>query len=448
MSNSTAPLNTSGKLPALADHSLLRYLTFTVLYFAQGVPAGVLTVAFPAWMAMNGKSAGEIGSFIGVVMAPWSLKFIAGPLMDRYTYLPMGRRKPWVLVGQFGLVLGFLALSALKNPLDHLPLMMGIGFVISLFGIIQDVSIDSMAIDLLPDNQQARANGLMWGSRLFGKALIVAVATLMMNAIGYQWSILTFATVILLIMIVPVVLRERDGEKLLPWTKGQIAPEAALIQAHNWKAIFKNVVKVFLLPVSIYAALANFFFSIGEGYMDALLPVFSVQELGWTDTKFSSFYSITSMISGGLAMLIGGALIDFLGKRRMMLIYIFLLIVLVVSLLLLQNQWHQTWLIVTFYGVYYTLNVFTVVGIFAVAMSVSWKRIAATQFTLYMTIGNLGLAIGPKLMGVVKTHASWQQAMLLYIPFVALGALFVYFFNFKSHQTKLEALEAPYKNEE
>ncbi len=91
MTDKNHPTKTGRTLPALADSSLLRYITFIVLYFAQGVPAGVFGVAFPAWMAINGKSAAEIGSFMAVAMAPWSFKIIAGPLMDRFTYLPMGR---------------------------------------------------------------------------------------------------------------------------------------------------------------------------------------------------------------------------------------------------------------------------------------------------------------------------------------------------------------------
>jgi len=50
-------------LPALSENAFLRYFNFIALYFAQGVPEGMLFFGIPAWMAMNGKSAGEIASF-------------------------------------------------------------------------------------------------------------------------------------------------------------------------------------------------------------------------------------------------------------------------------------------------------------------------------------------------------------------------------------------------
>ncbi len=76
-------------LPSLSENTFLRYFNFIALYFAQGVPEGMLTFGIPAWMAMNGKSPGEIASFTIVMVLPWSFKFIVAPIMDRYTCLLM-----------------------------------------------------------------------------------------------------------------------------------------------------------------------------------------------------------------------------------------------------------------------------------------------------------------------------------------------------------------------
>jgi len=80
-------------LPALSESSALRYITFSILYVAQGVPSGLLFYAIPARLAMNGKSPGEISGYIAVLGIPWSFKIFNAPFMDRFTYLPMGRRR-------------------------------------------------------------------------------------------------------------------------------------------------------------------------------------------------------------------------------------------------------------------------------------------------------------------------------------------------------------------
>ena len=107
-------------VPALSENSFLRYITFSVLYMAQGIPEGILYYAIPAWLAINGKNPAEIGSYVAVIALPWSFKIVNAPIMDRFTYLPMGRRRPWVLFGQFGLVASFLSMSLITNPLDNL----------------------------------------------------------------------------------------------------------------------------------------------------------------------------------------------------------------------------------------------------------------------------------------------------------------------------------------
>lgn len=434
-------------MPALADSSLLRYFTFTIMYFAQGVPSGVLYFAFPAWMAMNGITPIQIGSYMAVAMIPWSFKIVVAPLMDRFTFLPMGRRKPWVLLGQTGLIIGFIVLSMVQNPLEHMSLLMVLGFIISFFTIIQDIAIDSMAIDLLPDDQQARANGLMWGSSIFGRALTVALCSYLMSELGYKTALLLFSVIVLLIMIVPIVLRERKGEKRLPWLAGETSPDAAEIQSHSWKTLLKNVIKVFILPASLFLAAANFFSAAGEFLMNSTLSVFTVQELGWADTKYSNIYSSASMISGALAMLVGGALIDFFGKKRMILIYMSVLIVLVTSFVLLKPHWDQTWLVKAFFITFYTFNTFMVVTVFAIAMNLSWRRVAATQFTIYMTLGNLGHSVGSWLMGALKTVVTWEFVLLAYIPLLILAMTLAWFINFDKHKIKVQELEQKFHHE-
>ncbi len=441
MPETSRPLPFLDRIPALADNAVLRYFTFAVLYFAQGIPSGVLLLAFPAWMATHGKTPLEIGTFLAVIMLPWTFKIIAAPLMDRFTYLPMGRRKPWVLFGQGGLAAGFIALSMVSKPLEQLPVLMAIGFIIGLFGIFQDISIDSLAVDLLPEDEQARANGLMWGSKIVGKAATLAAGSYLLNHVGYGLTLLIFSGLIIGIMAVPLLLRERKGEKLFPGLKGQASALAADAQTRNWFALLKNVFRVFLLPASLCVALSNFFFSTGEGLMDAILPVFTPQHLGWSDTEYSKAYSSATMISGLLAMFVGGPLIDFFGKKRMMMLYIVLLIALVTSLLLLRHNWDNRWLIRAFFISFYTFNVFNVVTIFAMAMSVSWRRVAATQFTLYMTIGNLGLSLGSWLMGALKTIASWEMVLLAYIPLAALGFVFTALINFRRQKASIQLLE-------
>ncbi len=91
-------------LPALADNRRLRLFAVFVLYVAQGIPFGLFWYAIPAWMAANGADARDVGYVLGLTALPWSLKFVNGFVMDRYTFLPMGRRRVWLIGAQLVMI--------------------------------------------------------------------------------------------------------------------------------------------------------------------------------------------------------------------------------------------------------------------------------------------------------------------------------------------------------
>jgi PAT family beta-lactamase induction signal transducer AmpG len=302
-----------------------------------------------------------------------------------------------------------------------------------------------MAIDILPVDQQARANGLMWGSKTLGISASVASGSWIMSNYGYFYAIVSFSLVVSLIILIPLLLRERPGEKLLPWTRGEASKTAAKIQLHSWKSIFKSLYKVFFLPVSFMMGIAVFSFSIGRGLIDTVLPVFTVQGLGWADTHYSQIFATANMIAGVLGMIIGGFLIDFFGKVKMISIYVGVLILLVTAMFFLKNFWQNEIIVIAFIIGFYILLTFTYIAIFASAMQLCWKRVAATQFTLYMAISNLGLAAGAAIMGQLKGLFNWEYVILTYIVFASVMLILIRFINFKKHQKRVDELELQYQ---
>lgn len=426
----------------LSNYQILRYFTFSSLYSAQGIPEGLTFYAIPAWLAMNHKTPAEIGSFVAVIGIPWSFKIIVAPLMDRFTYLPMGRKKPWVIIGQLGLIISLCCAALINNPLDNLSQLMVAGFFISFFGALQDVAVDSMAIDVIPIHEQARANGLMWGSKTIGTSLSLVVSTWIINTFGFAYAALLLCFTVILILFIPLFVRENEGEKLVPWGKGATFKNSATIQLKSLTAIFKNLFKVFTLRTSLIMGVAVFIISIGNGLMDSLLPVFSIQNIGWTNSYFSQVMATVNIIAGILGMFIGGALVDFFGKIRMMSIYLVLLIILMISMTVLNTYWNDAFLVPAFIFSYYTLYTFLTIAIFATAMEISWKKISATQFTLYMAISNLGRATGAGFLGELKNYlVLWEYVILVYAVAAIIMLVLLFGMNTEKHLLKISQLE-------
>lgn len=422
----------------LTENTVLRYVTFSILYFAQGIPGGVTYYAIPAWLAMNHKTPLEIATYTAVVLIPWSFKIIIAPLMDRYTILSMGRKRPWVIFGQLGLILSFLAIGLVPDPLNNLNGLMVVGFIISVFGCFQDVATDGMAVDIVPIDEQARANGLMWGSKTIGSAMSMVMGTTLISILGFSTAIPLISIATAFIILAPIFFRERPGEKIMPWTAGEPSENSKNIQSESWAEIIKSLFKVAILPSSLILAVAFFIEGAMEGVIDTLLPVFTIQNLDWTDISYSQAYSTTKVIGGIFGMLIGGVLVDIYGEKKMLTIYLSAFVLLFGIMGVSSSFWKNDIVIFGFILVYLLLSTFIAISFFASAMKLCWKTVAATQFTLYMTVSNMGSTIGNGLLGTLKEHLSWSTIFLVMaiIPIVII--IMIQFLNFTKHRRTID----------
>lgn len=422
----------------LTENTVLRYLNFSALYIAQGVPEGITYFAIPAWLAMHGKTPMQIGSFVAVIGIPWSFKILIAPLMDRYTILSMGRKRPWVIFGQLGLIISFISIAFVDDPLNNLTGLMFAGFFISFFGAFQDVATDGMAIDVVPSQEQARANGIMWGSKTIGTALSLIVGTTLINLIGFSTAVGSLSIVVGLIMLVPICFRERPGEKLMPWTKGEVSQASKTSQLESWSQIFKSLLKVVSLPSSIIMGIAIFIIGIMFGLMDTLLPVFTIQELGWTNTTYSQVYSSSTIIGGFLGLFVGGALVDFFGKRRMLSVYLLFLMLAISGFALSPKLWTNNLVVYIFILAYYSSYTFLCIATFAICMQLCWSTVAATQFTLFMALSNMGRAWGSGLLGPLKKSLTWDQLFLSIAILPLIMLIIIQYINFIKHKKHID----------
>ena len=78
------------------------------------------------------------------------------------------------------------------------------------------------------------------------------------------------------------------------------------------------------------------------------------------------------------------------------------------------------------YNILYT---FACVGVFAIAMQCCWKKVSASQFTLYMTISNLGRIALAALIGPIKANFSWGITLFAFAVMIAIAWLLLQFLN-------------------
>lgn len=424
----------------LSKNPVLRYLSFSGLYLAQGLTDGTWLFTIPAWLAINGIPPMEIGAFVAIAGLPWSFKIIIAPIIDRYTILSMGRKRPWIILAQFGLILSFLSIGLIPDPLNNMTGLMISGFLIGFFGAFQDVATDAMVVDVVPAKEKARANGLMWGTKTIGVSLTLFIGTTLISIIGFRYAIAALSIPIAFIILIPICFRERPGEKFFPWTKGEAAEESKNLQLRSWKSILKNLYKVVLLPSVFVMVIISFTSGTIAGFYDTALSILTIQELGWTSDYYSQTFSITTLFAGIFGMFVGGPLVDFFGDKRMLKLYFLLQAVCIVIFAIFSSYWDNNLFIFGFFLLFYLFNVFSIIGIFSACMKLSWKIIAATQFTLFMTVSNIGRSVGSGVIGPLREVLSWQYLILGSAVLPLLIIPMVHFLNFERCQTKITKL--------
>jgi PAT family beta-lactamase induction signal transducer AmpG len=400
------------------------------MYFAQGIPQGLLAIAIPAWLASLGVSASEIASYLAVITLPWAFKLVTGPFMDRFEYLPMGRRRPWVIGAQLGLSLSLLSLMFVETPADQVGLLMIIGALVNSFAATQDVAVDGMAIDLTPVREQGRLNAFM----SFGKAVGWGTTAAVSGVLVTTWGLATTAIVAAVVSCIPLFLiltvRERKDEKALPWTKGK----AATVQraGSSFRDVFSGINQVLWVRSSLIVMTIMFMDGLIYGFGQALMPIAAINLFGYTTSEWSQLVAMMGLIGAVLALSVG-PLIDRMGAKRMLFVATSLVALHALMIAQTQHLWQDTLYVRVMLSAWIMLLPVVMVSVIALAMAICSSTLSATQFAIYMSIANLGHAAGSKIYGSVSEQSSYSQS---YTMLSVLAAVLIVVILFHRHRHK------------
>ncbi len=416
----------------LADNARVRYATGSIMYFAQGIPQGLLAIAIPVWLASQGVGAGDIGSYLAVIVLPWAFKLLTGPLMDRCEFLPMGRRRPWVIGAQLGLSLALLALTLVERPAEQLGLLMLIGVLINSFAATQDVAVDGMSIDLTPVREQGRLNAFMSFGKSVGWASTAAVTGVLLTTFGLGTTAIIASAVSALGLLTILLVLERDGERVLPWTAG--TPASVHRAETSFRAVMKELNKVLWVRTSLIVMAIMFFDGLIYGYGQALMPIAAVNLFGYTTPQWSQLVATMGLIGAVLALAIGPA-IDRMGAKRILLLAIALLAMHAFLIAQTQHLWQNTLYVRSMLSIWIAMLPVVMVASLALAMAICKSVNSATQFAIYMSVANLGHSAGSKIYGLVAEKSDYVQSYTM-LSVLIVAMIIVLLFHRHQHHSE------------
>ena len=372
----------------------LRLLTVFLFYFTQGVPVGLFFYAIPAWLASNGASTTAIAGVVSASILPWMLKFFLGFIMDRYTYLPMGRRRIWIISAQSTIVVMLLGAAILSPGPNEIWLLSILGFLANSGTAFQDVSIDSLAVDIMPEDERAKAAGIMFGGQVLGISATTFVAGQLIADYGTVAGYLVAALVVTLVLIFGVVIREREGEGRFPWSNGVAHPRNVAIQVEAWKPLLVNSAKSMLAPLSLMALIVFFLRTMPSGIAEAYHPGLATNVGGWSQTEYTNTISVAQFAVGMFALTLGGWSVAKIGAQRAALIMCVVIGLFALIFGLARDYWGNASLLTAYFWQAEFFATMLAVAFIPIGMRLCDPRVAATQFTLYMAASNVGRPLG------------------------------------------------------
>lgn len=280
---------------------LARIILLGSLYLAQGLPYGFFTQALPVLLRKSGMSLPLI-SLANVLAAPWILKFLWAPAIDRVPAPSRGRRRVVIIPLQLASVAVLAALAFAGSAELIWPLFVAV-LLINLLAATQDIATDGLAVEILGPHERGLGNGLQVGAYRTGMIIGGGLMLLVFAYSGWVAAFLGLAGILFLTTIPILVFREPVTEPAPSEQTSFAAIRESLERPGMWPWL--------LVPMT---------FKVGEWFATAMLRTFLTDaKLGLDDIALMlGIVGFTAAVLGALA---GGALTTRLGRHRALVVF-------------------------------------------------------------------------------------------------------------------------------
>jgi MFS family permease len=252
-----------------------------------------------------------IGAFVSMVAAP-----AFGALSDRIR-LPFGRRKPWVILGTLGNIIGLVGLAFLIQP-DRPSSLVGwtLAFLlVELFSNVATAPYSAIIPDLVPAEQRGSASGWMGIMTILGLFIGGLMGFLMEPLGGIRGIYFVLMGVMLL--------------GLLVTTFGVKEPDVPVLHPFTWREFLRGLYHPFEYSAFTWVFLNRLLVTMGVYTVQEFLQYFmgdvigspfilaGIGQVADAPEQAVSFFILPLLLGAILSSLLAGILSDRYGRKIM-----------------------------------------------------------------------------------------------------------------------------------
>ena len=397
--------------------SALSLSVVVVLYLAHALPLYFYNVALPAILRHQGVDLRWIG-MLSLLYIPWAFKFFWAPLIDRFYFKKLGKRKTWLLFTQIALVLGVVALAL--TQFDYgLGVFVIVGLWISTFAATQDIAIDGYTVETFSESEyrlgsMAQSIGVALGSMVGGAATLW-----LYELYGWQTALISLAAMTALTMLAIFQIKENSNVE-------KISKQPP------------SLIRAFKRPEMLWALALIVCYRIVEAPAMAMLNPMLIDQK-WSLSQIGVLMSVIGAGIGLLAAVSAAFLLKKIAATQLLiwagwarsLVYALLGVAVLLSWL---NQWHL--LLGGFVIVILAIRYIAMTALYAHFMQTSSKEQAGTDFTILVCFELLVYFIGGAVSGFLAKAFGYGNFYLILAVSSVLSVLLSQLLIRKAKQTQ------------
>ena len=366
-----------------------RIVVVLFLGFSSGLPLALSGGTLQAWLTVEGVDIKTIGLF-SLVGLPYTLKFLWAPFLDRFSVPLFGRRRGWIFVSQFILLILIFAMS-LVSPAQSTLVFAFLAFGLAFASSSQDIVVDAYRAEVLREDE--RGLGAAVSVTGYRVAMLVsgALALILSEVLGWR-STYMFIAVLMLLAITAV------------WLGPE--PEVTGTQPKTMnEAVRGPLVEFFARDGAWMILTLIILYKLGDAFAGSLTTSFLIRGVGFSVGEVGAINKGMGLAATIVGALFGGTLMTRLGLYRSLLIFG-----------ILQAVSNLSFMVLSIVGKSYAMLVFTIAfenlaggmgtaAFVAFLMALCNHNYTATQFALLSALASLGrVFVGPASGFLVDTY--------------------------------------------
>jgi PAT family beta-lactamase induction signal transducer AmpG len=384
-----------------------KMLTCVMLGFTSGLPLFMLYNLLSAWLKAEQVDLKSIGLF-ALVGFPYTWKFIWSPLMDRFHFPLLGRRRGWMFVTQLALMAA-IGSFGFYSPQNDLSAIVALAGMVAFLSASQDIVIDAYRRELLNEHEQGSGTALFVNAYKLSTLVPGSLSLILSDFMSWQMVFGITGLFMLPGMLTTLMIAEPQIYGTPPRTlrEAVVEPFREFIQRSGWSHAALILAFIFL-------------YKLGDSMATALATPFYM-ELGYTRTQIglvAKNAGLWASLAGGI---LGAVWLEKTGVNRGLWIFGVLQAVAILGFALLA----QTGIGLAAGAQPDTLLLGLVIGLEAFAVGLGTaaftgyiatttdQRYTATQFALFTSLAAVPRTFFNAITGFIVAETGWFTFFLI-----------------------------------